>query len=55
MLMGKLVSKKKYEYYEYITAAMISMGMTLFMLGSEEEDKGKTEIEHLQKCIFVFQ
>lgn len=35
--MGKVVSRKKYEYYEYVTAIMISIGMTFFMLGSGEE------------------
>ncbi|BES93840.1 adenosine 3'-phospho 5'-phosphosulfate transporter [Nesidiocoris tenuis] len=34
MMMGKLVSKHKYEYYEYVTAALISIGMTFFMLSS---------------------
>ncbi|CAD6238369.1 GSCOCG00008449001-RA-CDS [Cotesia congregata] len=36
MIMGKLVSRKTYEYYEYVTASLISLGMTLFMLGSTE-------------------
>ncbi|EEB10955.1 adenosine 3'-phospho 5'-phosphosulfate transporter, putative [Pediculus humanus corporis] len=36
MMMGKLVSRKKYEYYEYVTAVLISIGMTFFMLGSKE-------------------
>ena len=35
-MMGKLVSRKKYEYYEYVTAVLISIGMTFFMLGSKE-------------------
>ncbi|XP_043277927.1 adenosine 3'-phospho 5'-phosphosulfate transporter 1 [Venturia canescens] len=34
MIMGKIVSKNSYEYYEYVTAVLISIGMTLFMLGS---------------------
>ncbi|KAF6204860.1 hypothetical protein GE061_019023 [Apolygus lucorum] len=34
MIMGKVVSKQKYEYYEYITAALISVGMTFFMMSS---------------------
>lgn len=38
--MGKLVSRKTYEYYEYVTAGLISLGMTLFMLGSTETVNG---------------
>ncbi|KAF6199575.1 hypothetical protein GE061_007601 [Apolygus lucorum] len=34
MIMGKVVSKQKYEYYDYITAALISVGMTFFMMSS---------------------
>ncbi|XP_071518754.1 adenosine 3'-phospho 5'-phosphosulfate transporter 1 [Panulirus ornatus] len=36
MMMGKIVSSKKYEYYEYVTAVLISFGMTMFLLGSTE-------------------
>lgn len=39
MVMGKIVRSKKYEYYEYLTALLISIGMTMFLLGSTE-DKG---------------
>ncbi|XP_034943959.1 adenosine 3'-phospho 5'-phosphosulfate transporter 1 [Chelonus insularis] len=38
MIMGKIVSRNSYEYYEYITALLISIGMTLFMLGSTERE-----------------
>ncbi|CAK1545795.1 unnamed protein product [Leptosia nina] len=36
MLMGKLISRNKYEAYEYGTAVLISAGMVLFMFGSQE-------------------
>ncbi|KAG7163201.1 Adenosine 3'-phospho 5'-phosphosulfate transporter 1-like [Homarus americanus] len=36
MIMGKIVSEKKYEYFEYVTAVLISFGMTMFLLGSTE-------------------
>ncbi|KAL5275237.1 SLC35B2 family protein [Megaselia abdita] len=36
MLMGKIISRNKYEHYEYVTAAMISMGMIFFMFGSSD-------------------
>lgn len=34
MLMGKIVLRAKYEFYEYIIAIMISVGMMFFLLGS---------------------
>lgn len=34
MLMGKIVSRTKYEFYEYLTAILISCGMLFFLLGS---------------------
>ncbi|KAG7204185.1 hypothetical protein KM043_002022 [Ampulex compressa] len=36
MIMGKIVSQTTYEYYEYVTAILISIGMTLFMLDSSD-------------------
>lgn len=39
IIMGKIIFKTKYEFYEYTTALMISMGMVFFMLGSTEEGK----------------
>ncbi|XP_014212442.1 adenosine 3'-phospho 5'-phosphosulfate transporter 1 [Copidosoma floridanum] len=36
MIMGKIVSRAKYEYYEYVTAVLISIGMMMFMLGSTD-------------------
>ena len=33
MLMGKLVSNKKYERYEYLVAILISLGMMAFLFG----------------------
>uniref|UniRef100_A0A6B2EIF5 Adenosine 3'-phospho 5'-phosphosulfate transporter 1 n=1 Tax=Phlebotomus kandelakii TaxID=1109342 RepID=A0A6B2EIF5_9DIPT len=39
MIMGKIISKNKYEFYEYVTAALISMGMVFFMTGSADESK----------------
>nr|CAG4650943.1 EOG090X05CU [Simocephalus serrulatus]SVE94208.1 EOG090X05CU [Simocephalus serrulatus] len=40
MLMGKLVSRAQYKNYEYATAVLISVGMTAFLLGSDEGKKG---------------
>ncbi|XP_033328240.1 adenosine 3'-phospho 5'-phosphosulfate transporter 1 [Megalopta genalis] len=36
MIMGKIISRTTYEYYEYVTAILISIGMTLFMLDSSD-------------------
>ncbi|XP_039604400.1 adenosine 3'-phospho 5'-phosphosulfate transporter 1 isoform X2 [Polypterus senegalus] len=35
MLMGKIVSRKSYEYWEYFTAVLISVGVSMFLLFSE--------------------
>lgn len=37
MLMGKIVSRTKFEFYEYLTAALISFGMLAFLLGSKSD------------------
>ncbi|KAK9511526.1 hypothetical protein O3M35_000165 [Rhynocoris fuscipes] len=34
MIMGKIVNRQKYEFYEYVTAVLISVGMACFMLSS---------------------
>jgi len=39
MLMGKIMSKNKYECYEYFTALLISLGMIFFMTGSADSSK----------------
>ncbi|CAH2055003.1 unnamed protein product, partial [Iphiclides podalirius] len=35
MVMGRLISRTKYEWHEYASAALISAGMALFMAGSQ--------------------
>merc|ERR1719367_805438 len=42
MLMGKIVSKRKYEYYEYVVAVLISVGMIAFLMGSDEGKKASS-------------
>lgn len=39
MLMGKIMSRTKYECYEYLTAVLISLGMVFFMTGSAEDKR----------------
>ncbi|KAK3926131.1 Adenosine 3'-phospho 5'-phosphosulfate transporter 1 [Frankliniella fusca] len=43
MIMGKVVSKKKFEYYEYVTAVMMSIGMIMFLLNNGGDQKGVKE------------
>lgn len=40
MIMGKIVSRAKYDYYEYVTAVLISIGMMMFLLGSTDDQSG---------------
>ncbi|KAH9507303.1 hypothetical protein Btru_056868 [Bulinus truncatus] len=44
MLMGKVVSKKSYQYHEYITAVMISVGLSMFLLTSGDVTKRKDTV-----------
>jgi adenosine 3'-phospho 5'-phosphosulfate transporter B2 len=56
MIMGKIISRKKYEYYEYVTAVLISVGMTFFMLGSADDHKGNIMMflyHVLSNCIII--
>uniref|UniRef100_U5ETI1 Adenosine 3'-phospho 5'-phosphosulfate transporter 1 n=1 Tax=Corethrella appendiculata TaxID=1370023 RepID=U5ETI1_9DIPT len=39
MIMGKIISRTKYEFYEYVTAVLISIGMVFFLTGSMDESK----------------
>uniref|UniRef100_A0A8C7WR24 Adenosine 3'-phospho 5'-phosphosulfate transporter 1 n=1 Tax=Oryzias sinensis TaxID=183150 RepID=A0A8C7WR24_9TELE len=42
MLMGKIVSQKNYEYWEYLTALLISVGVSMFLLSSSEDKHPST-------------
>lgn len=42
MLMGKVVSRAKYEFYEYLTAMLISLGMVFFLMGSANGSQGNS-------------
>lgn len=44
MLMGKIVSKRTYEAYEYITAVMISVGVSMFLLTSQDATRSKDTV-----------
>ncbi|XP_053568722.1 adenosine 3'-phospho 5'-phosphosulfate transporter 1 [Bombina bombina] len=39
MLMGKLISHKTYEYWEYLTAILISVGVSMFLLSNGGSDR----------------
>ena len=45
MIMGKIVSKNVYEYYQYVTALMISAGMSMFLMSEGVNDKGDGSTE----------
>lgn len=47
MLMGKVISRNKYELYEYVTAVLISVGMVLFMFGSHDDYAGLVNSKHI--------
>ncbi|XP_052391880.1 adenosine 3'-phospho 5'-phosphosulfate transporter 1-like [Carassius gibelio] len=42
MLMGKIVSHKSYEYWEYFTAVLISLGVSMFLLSSSSDKHPST-------------
>ncbi|TRY60410.1 hypothetical protein DNTS_007172 [Danionella cerebrum] len=42
MLMGKIISHKSYEYWEYFTAVLISVGVSMFLLSSSEDKHPST-------------
>ncbi|KAF7269703.1 hypothetical protein GWI33_017224 [Rhynchophorus ferrugineus] len=42
MIMGKVISKTKYEFYEYLTAVILSVGMLLFMLDTGNDRSTST-------------
>ncbi|XP_059501699.1 adenosine 3'-phospho 5'-phosphosulfate transporter 1 [Stegostoma tigrinum] len=42
MLMGKIVSRKSYEYWEYLTAILISAGVSMFLLSNSQNKHPST-------------
>ncbi|VDI57606.1 solute carrier family 35 (adenosine 3'-phospho 5'-phosphosulfate transporter), member B2 [Mytilus galloprovincialis] len=53
MLMGKVVSKRTYQYHEYITAGMISVGVTLFLLNSGDVTRHKGSVTTISGVILL--
>lgn len=39
MIMGKIVSKKTYPYYEYVVAILLSAGVSMFLLSADPSGK----------------
>lgn len=39
MIMGRIISRNKYEFYEYVVAVAISFGMVFFLSGSYDQSK----------------
>ncbi|XP_062589021.1 adenosine 3'-phospho 5'-phosphosulfate transporter 1-like [Saccostrea cucullata] len=53
MLMGKVVSRKKYDYHEYITAGLISVGVSLFLLTSGDITRHKGSVTTVSGVILL--
>ncbi|CAG0885626.1 unnamed protein product [Darwinula stevensoni] len=53
MIMGKIVSRKTYEFYEYFTAILISVGMTFFLLTNPENKDIDTRTTTFSGCIIL--
>ncbi|XP_077996724.1 adenosine 3'-phospho 5'-phosphosulfate transporter 1-like [Glandiceps talaboti] len=52
MLMGKVVSHKSYEYYEYLTAVLISFGVAMFLL-SQGSETSSTSVTTMSGVIIL--
>lgn len=53
MLMGKIVSRTKFEFYEYLTAALISTGMLAFLLGSKSDQHTVSSITSMAGILLL--
>ncbi|XP_069117655.1 adenosine 3'-phospho 5'-phosphosulfate transporter 1-like isoform X2 [Argopecten irradians] len=53
MLMGKVVSRKTYDYHEYITALMISAGISMFLLSSGDVTRHKGSVTTVSGVILL--
>lgn len=53
MLMGKIVSRTKFEFYEYLTAALISVGMLAFLLGSKSDHHTASSITSMTGILLL--
>lgn len=42
MIMGKIVSRTKYDFYEYVTAIILSIGMVFFMIDTGNDRSNST-------------
>jgi len=53
MIMGKVISKKKYPYYEYGVAVVILFGVAMFILSENSEKAGSSEQETTAAGLFL--
>ncbi|KAH1018645.1 adenosine 3'-phospho 5'-phosphosulfate transporter 1 [Dendroctonus ponderosae] len=56
MIMGKVVSKTKYEFYEYVTAVILSFGMLFFLLdtGTDKTSNSSTAFSGVfLLCLYI--
>lgn len=53
MLMGKIVSRTKFEFYEYLTAILISIGMLAFLLGSKSDHHTASSVTSITGIVLL--
>ena len=53
MIMGKIVSKNVYPYYEYVVAVLLSAGVSLFLLSADPSDKHPTAVTTLSGAVIL--
>lgn len=53
MLMGKIISRTKFEFYEYLTAVLISIGMLAFLLGSKSDYHSTSSITSMTGILML--
>ena len=53
MIMGKIVSANKYKNYEYVVALLISVGMMLFLFGSQSDRADTYEVSNFTGAVLL--
>ena len=53
MIMGKIVSKKTYPYYEYVVAILLSAGVSLFLLSADPSGNKTTTATTLSGAVIL--
>lgn len=53
MIMGKIVSKRKYDNYEYVVAVLICVGMIMFLYGSPDATKDSRTVTTFSGVLLI--